>query len=471
MSGFVPPYPAPMKDRGGWLELLLRPAKYLLARRCSIAALAERSYSMHLGAVGLPHKQFVLANQPELVQRILVDEAADFPKNDMGFDMMESLIGDSIFVSNGETWKRQRRMMNPAFELARIKTVFAMMVAAVDASIRRLDAAAGRGEIEIDAEMMHVTADIIFRTLFSRAFSTDEARAIYAAFARFQDEALAFGLAKAIGLPGIFSWAGMRRAKKAAAEIRAIVDAAIKIRYDSFHNGEPQTRDDILQALVSVKDPETDAHFTFPELCEQIAMLFLAGHETSASALSFAIYLIAMDATVQSRMFEEVREVLGDRPPAFSDIKRLAYIRDVFDETLRLYPPVPFLPRTAAKTCPMRGKTVQKGAMVTVSPWLMQRHRRLWEQPDVFDPARFADPSTAEARRTAYLPFSKGPRVCLGASFALQEAVLVLALLVQRYRIEPVPGFVPEPAARVTLRSKNGVKVRLVRRDGSGAAH
>ena len=470
MSGFVPPYPAPMKDSGGWLKLLLRPAKYLLARRCSIAALTERSYSMHLGAIGLPHKQLLLANQPELVQRILVDEAADFPKNSMSFDMMESLIGDSIFVSNGETWQRQRRMMDPAFEHARIKTVFAMMVAAVDASIQRLDAAAGQGDVEIDAEMMHVTADIIFRTLFSREFSAEEARVIYAAFARFQDEALGFGLAKTIGLPGIFSWAGMRRARKSAAEIRAILDAAIKTRHDSFHSGAPQTQDDILQALVSVKDPETDTHFAFPELCEQIAMLFLAGHETSASALSFAIYLIAMDPEVQGRMTEEVREVLGDRKPVFADIKRLAYTRDVFDETLRLYPPVAFLPRTAARTCPMRDKTVRKGAMVTVSPWLMQRHRRLWNQPDMFDPARFADPATAEARRTAYLPFSKGPRVCLGASFALQEAVLVLAMLVQRYRIEPVPGFVPEPAARVTLRSKNGVKVRLVRREVVDAA-
>ena len=469
MSGFVPPCPAPMRDRSGWRAWLMLPAKFLRARRCSIAALTQRSYSMHLGATGLPHKQFHLANQPALVQRILVDEAADFPKSDLSLDMLEVLIGNSVFVSNGETWKRQRAMMDPAFEHARIKTVFGMMLAAADDCLARLDGETGRPHVQIDAAMMHVTADIIFRTLFSRPFSADEARTIHATFARFQDEALAYGMARAIGLPDLLSWAGKRRAKKAAADIRAILDGAILPRYERFHRGETQSHDDILQALVSVKDPQTDTHFAYAELCEQIAMLFLAGHETSASALSFAIYLIAMDQDVQARMSVEVREVLGDRKPAFADIKRLAYTRDVFDETLRLYPPVAFLPRTAARTCPMRDKTVRKGAMVTVSPWLMQRHRRLWSEPDVFDPARFADPATAEARRTAYLPFSKGPRVCLGASFALQEAVLVLAMLVQRYRIEPVPGFVPEPAARVTLRSKNGVKVRLVRRDIAGA--
>lgn len=463
MTHFIPPYPKPLVKRGILIDALLRPLKFINSRYCSLSILIDKAYSMHLGEIWMVTHRLYVANQPDLVKRVLVDEAEDFPKSTIVADMLELLMGDSIFVSNGEVWKRQRRMMDPAFEQARIKIVFDLMLEAVEALEGRLDNLAG-AEAPIDVEMTHVTADIIFRTIFSKPLSAEEARVIYDAFIRFQETAYARGITGTVGFPKWVSYFGYRKAKKAADEIRGILDPLVRVRFDSFHNGEPQTHQDILQSLISVKDEKTGTHFDFRELCEQVAMLFLAGHETSASALSWALYLLSMDQGIQERLYQEASKVLGDRPPRFSDMRKLGLARNVFSETLRLYPPVAFLPRRAAKTCPMRDKVIEAGSGVTVSPWLIQRHHRYWTEPDAFDPDRFDRDETAEALRQSYLPFSKGPRVCLGASFALQEGTLILASLARRFKFDPVPGFEPKPVGRLTVRSENGIRLMVTKR-------
>src|SRR5687767_7190146 len=250
MSHFTPPYPKPMPKHAALLQLLLRPMKFVRWRSCSISALSERAYAMLLGEISLPTRRILIPNQPDLIKRILVDEAENFPKSRMMSDMLEPLLGDSIFVSNGEVWKRQRRMMNPAFEQARIKIVFDLMLTAAAASFARIDRNADRGTVAIDAEMTHVTADIIFRTIFSRPLLEEEARLIFDAFIRFQETAHAHGLTRTLGLPKWVSYFGYRRARKAAREIRDVLDPIVKTRYDSFHAGEKQPHQDILQSLV-----------------------------------------------------------------------------------------------------------------------------------------------------------------------------------------------------------------------------
>jgi cytochrome P450 len=465
MSRFTPPYPKPMPKHGWMLQLLLRPFKFVRSRSCAISALSDKAYNMHMGELVTPGQRIYIANQPELIKRVLVDEAESFPKARLASDMLELLLGDSIFVSNGEVWKRQRRMMNPAFEQARIKIVFDLMMAAAEALFARLDRKADGREVAIDEEMMHVAADIIFRTIFSRPLEPEEARLIFAAFIRFQEAAFAKGIAQAVGLPKWATFLGHRKARSAAKEIRDVLDPIVRVRYDSFHARQPQPHQDILQSLVSVKDPVSSTHFDLRELCEQVAMLFLAGHETSASAMSWTLYLAAMDQEVQERMYREAAAVLGGRAPQFQDMKKLEHTRNVFAEALRLYPPVAFLPRMAASKCTMRDKTLAKDATISVSPWLIQRHRRYWTGPDVFDPDRFDRPETTEAQRHCYIPFSKGPRVCLGASFALQEAAIILSGLMRRFRFEPVPGFTPKPIGRLTVRSANGIRLKISRRD------
>jgi cytochrome P450 len=462
MSRFIPPYPKPMRGFGRWLNLLTRPAKFVFSRRCSLRQLNERSYAMQLGEVGLPHKRIYIANQPDLVQRILVEEADDFPKDPMIAGMLGLLMGNSVFVANGEEWKCQRRMMDGAFELTRLRSVFGMMSEAVNALVARMAARRDGEEVQVDVDMTLVTADIIFRTIFSEPFDPRNAEPVYDAFLRFQETAYAHGMLRTFGIPSLFTGLRYRRARQAASEIRAVLDPVIKQRYDAFHAGE-KGPDDILKSLIAARDPVSGRSFTYQELCEQVATIFLAGHETSASSLSWALYLLAMDQETQENARRECIAVLGDRAPGFSDMKKLAGVRNVFNEALRLYPPVAFLPRRAVRTCQMRDKTIAAGSTVNVSPWLMHRHQKLWAEPDSFDPDRFHRDDSAQSIRQAFIPFSRGPRVCLGAAFAMQEATLILASLLRRFRFEPATGFRPRPVGRLTVRSENGIRLRVTR--------
>ena len=236
-------------------------------------------------------------------------------------------------------------------------------------------------------------------------------------------------------------------------------------RYERFERGQPLQEEDILSYLVKGVDPKTGYRFSVEELIDQTAFLFLAGHETSASALSWSLYLLAMCPDVQERVMAEAREVVGDRAPEFSDIRHLKFTRNVFREALRLYPPVGFLPREATRNEEIRDKHLEPRDVLLISPWLIHRHRSVWEKPDVFDPDRFETENCKHAvKNHAYFPFSMGPRICTGAGFATQEAVLLLAALIKTFRFDPVPGHVPQPVGRLTIRSENGIRLRLTRR-------
>lgn len=464
MTKVTPDYPKLVMPKNKLMRQLIKPWLFLKSRNCSIAMITEGAYRMPLCEIRLPTRTTLFPLEPETVRRVLIEEWEQFPKSTMVSDVLELLMGDSIFVSNGDIWKRQRRMMDPAFEHARVKVVFDMMLDAAKAMNARLDRVADGRAVNVEEEMTFVTADIIFRTIFSRPLTVDEAGIIFKAFHVYQEAAFAHGLYRVIRLPRWATALNFRKAKSSARAIRNILDPIVKARYDSFHSGAPQTHNDILQSLVSVKDEVTGTHFDLRELCEQVSMLFLAGHETSASALSWGLHLLSLDQAVQQRMHDEARAVFGGRDITFADLRKLGITRNVFAETLRLFPPVPFLPREATKTCPFRNKTAEKGTIVSISPWMLQRHRAHWQNPDAFDPDRFDRPETREAERNCYIPFSKGPRVCLGASFALQEATIILSALASRYRFEPKPGFTPRVVGRLTLRSEAGIWLNVSRR-------
>ncbi len=312
--------------------------------------------------------------------------------------------------------------------------------------------------------MTHVTADIIFRTIFSCPMEGEDAQHIFAAFARFQ------ALAPRLMLPSLF---GMRwlvwpwdvwRSRRAAGQIRQLLEKLIRPRHAAFKQGMQEQPRDILRSFMEARDEHTGKPFSFEELVDQVAMLFLAGHETSASALTWACHLIAHRKDIQDRMCVEACS-LGD--PSLlhsSDLKALELTRNVFRETLRLFPPVGFIARQSSASCPMGSKQITAGATVVVAPWLIQRHRRYWQSPDSFDPDRFDHPQTRLSLGQAYLPFGMGPRVCLGAAFALQEATLILARLIREYELTPVADHVPMPVGRLTIRSANGVRLMLRRR-------
>lgn len=461
MAGFRPPKPEPKP--GGLPFWKVLPTWI----NDGLAVLSEKAYRMKMGQFRLPTRQIFMLNDPPLIRKVLVEEAENYPKSEMLSFMLKRLMGDSIFTTNGDVWRRQRAMMAPAFEATRVKAVFGQMVEAAAEMIARLDQVADGRDHAIDLETTHVTADIILRTIFSRNLERGRAEQVYEAFNRFQEIAYRLGMLSVFRVPGFLLWRSNRKADRAAADIMGLLAPLIQDRLDAVARGEAPAERDFLAALIEARDPDTGEPFTFRQLCEQVATLFLAGHETSASALAWAFYLIAAQPEVQDRLHAEVTAALGDRAPDFADLRHMPYVRDVFRETLRLYPPVSFFAREPAVGACMRGKDVKPGSIIFISPWMIQRNIELWDAPDVFEPDRFDTDRGREAARCAYMPFSMGPRVCLGASFAHQEAALILALVVRRYRLEVVPGHVPKPAARITLRSANGIRLRLHRREAA----
>jgi len=457
MTGFRPPYPEPLKSRASLL------ARFIKGSRSWLEIQFERGYQMKMGHVRMPGINAYMVNEPHLVRRILVEQWERFPKHKLLHRMLKPLLGESIFTTNGELWKRQRRMIDPAFEQARLQVVFPLMRDAVEGLLRRLDNRENGAILDVDVEMTHVTADIIFRTVFSQPLEGEDACRVYNAFVRFQESAARVSMLLTCQLP---EWLAPGRAKwnRSGREIRHLLEKFIRPRYEAYRRGEATPHQDILASLIAAEDPETGARFSIEELVDQVAIIFLAGHETSASALTWALYLVSMCPDIQDRLHQEACAVMADREPEFPDIKQLRLSWNVFRETLRLYPPVGYFVREVMETQCMRDKTMPKGSVVLVSPWLIQRHRVHWDTPDIFDPDRHDRPGTKESLRCAYLPFGLGPRVCMGAAFAMQEAVMVLASLVRRYRFEPLPDHTPKPDGRVTIRSENGVRLRIRRR-------
>jgi cytochrome P450 len=463
MTHFCPAYPQPQKSRASLFLL------FFSARRSWLDGLYERSYRMQMGEVHLPGLDLYMVNEPALVKQVLVENARDFPKSELLGNALRPLLGDSIFTTNGTQWSRQRAMMEPAFAQARVAVAFPVMRSGVQAMLERLGKLPDACEHDVEIEMTHVTADIIFRTIFSVPLEGAAAQQIFSAFATFQKLAPRLLLPSLFGLRWlVFPW-DARRSRQAATLIRSQLETLIKPRFDAHRAGSASPQQDILESFLNARDPVSNATFTFDELVDQVAMLFLAGHETSASALTWALYLIAQSPDVQQRMHAEVAALDIEKPPSASDIKGLELTWNVFRETLRLFPPVGFIARQSAQACPMRDKTVKKGASVMISPWLIHRHKGLWQQPDAFNPDRYTDDQSRESLRGAYLPFGMGPRVCIGAAFALQEAVLILSSISRHYHLQPVLGHVPQPVGRLTIRSANGVRLTLYRRNDNAA--
>jgi len=458
VTKYCPAYPRPITNR--WTAWW----RALFGRDSLLEQLTVTSYRMQMGEARLPGHEFHTVNDPEAVRKVLVEQHANFPKHRFMDDLLRPLLGRSIFTSNGEDWAQQRRLMEPAFEQTRMDHAFPLMRDAAVALLERLRRYPAGATCDVEAEFTHFTADVIFRTIFSQPLAADDADRIFRAFAAFQRAAPKATMPRyrsrwwqwlAGGRPE-------RETVEAASEIRELLRRQVGPRHAAFHAGQTGGQVDILASLLAAREPGTGRSLDPEELVNQIAVLYLAGHETSASALAWTLHFLAHDDAIQQRVRAEIDGVLGGATTVeLEQLRDLDLTRRVFRETLRLYPPLSFLVREAvADTC-LRDKTVHAGATVVVSPWLIHRHRLYWERPDEFDPDRFLTEAGRASARNAFLPFSIGPRVCVGAGFALQEAALVLTLVLREFAFAPLPGHDPMPVARLSLRSDRGVKLKL----------
>jgi len=432
--------------------------RYLKLFRADIlSAQPARLYRAWMAEFKTPFFRSYLINQPDLIREVLDRRPDDFPKSNRIREGLAPLLGNSVFVTNGEDWKRQRRIIDPAFEGGRIRDAFPAMYAAGAAAVARLQP----GRVEIEAAMSHAAADVIFRTLFSLPIEDQTASEVFRQFREYQRTQPILNLAAFLPVPRWVPRFHRAKTRQTAAAIRSLIGALTAARQAAIGAGEAP--EDLATKIMTTVDPVTGERFTAAEMVDQVAIFFLAGHETSASALAWALYLLAVSPDVQARVAVEAL-ALDVQNPGFAMLSGLKFTRDVFRETLRLYPAVPMMVRQT--TCPerFRDRAVPLGAQVVISPWHLHRHERIWDRPDEFDPDRWQTEAGRTCGREAYIPFSSGARVCPGAGFAMVEGPLLLALLVREFRFAAVPGLAPVPVAHLTVRAKDGIWLGLERR-------
>lgn len=453
---YIPPYPEPRAKRPSLLQRLV------LLRRSWLSVFFGKSYTMKTGQIKLPLHNLYVINQPDLVRRVLVEDAAKYPKSQVLYQMLTLLVGNGIFISNGAEWSRQRKMMEQALSVPHIKNVYPLMQDAVVDLVSILDQTMDSEPVNISEQMSHVTADIIFRTIFSKPLSQAESQIIFREFAAYQRAIARYSPLLFVGIPVGFA---KNRIAKHAQAIRDVIAQNIKPRFDAMHQGQADLQRDILAALLTATD-EQGQHFSFEELIDQIAVLFLAGHETSATTLSWAFYILAHCPHLQQAIHQEVAELQPNTQVQldYSDIRKLKHTADIFKETLRLYPPVGGFMREATEAVCMRDKSIKPQDTVVVIPWLLHRREDIWPNAHAFQPERFRCPQHKEAIQKTYYPYSAGRRVCIGAGFANQEAILILASLVSRYQFGSVQGKTPQPVGHITIKPDRHIMLCLSKR-------
>ncbi len=430
-----------------------------LFRSDILSAQPAKLYRAWMAEFRTPFFRSFMANDPALVKTVLKERPDDFPKSDRIGAGLRPLLGDSVFLTNGAAWKRQRRIIDPAFEGGRLRDTYPAMYAAAQAAVARLDAVADGTPHEVEAETSHAAADVIFRTLFSIPIEHEIAADVFTKFRDYQRSQPILNLAAFIPVPHWFPRFFKGETKRTARDIRALITQLTTRRMAEIIAGTAP--DDLATKIMTTADPLTGETFTTEEMVDQVAIFFLAGHETSASALAWTLYLMALYPNWQDRLAQEAQALTG---PDFKLVGKLRLSKDVFREALRLYPPVPMMVREAACPETFRERAVPKGAQIVLSPWHLHRHERLWDNPDGFDPTRWGTANGKQCQREAYIPFSAGPRVCTGAGFAMVEGPLILSMLLRSYRFEVVGGRMPVPVAHLTVRAKDGIWLRITPR-------
>ena len=398
---------------------------------------------------GRTGKRWHMVMDPGALKTILRDRVADYPKSMVTKLILEPAIGDSMFVAEGAQWHWQRRAAAPVFSHRNVAALGPVMTAAAERASARIGQAIGRCSDMFD-EMVTATFEVISDVTFSGGDGFDRA-AVHRAIESYISQTAKVSILDIIGAPAWVPRPGRLMSGSALRNMKRVADTAIEARKTEGAKPVP----DLLDLLLEGEDPKTGRRMNTSELRDNLLTFIVAGHETTALTLAWALYLCAFDPSVQDAARAQAQTVLGDRAATVADLASLPLVRQIVDEALRMYPPAAFLSRTAQAHDTLCGREVRPGDTVILPIYALHRHHMLWADPDRFDPARFADPRAVD--RFAYLPFGDGPRICIGASFALQEAVIILATLLARFKFGQIAGRAPKPVMILTLRPEGGV--------------
>jgi cytochrome P450 len=402
----------------------------------------------------------LIVNDPEGVRRVLLDNVANYPKHAIGDEFFTAMFGEGLLSAPGAKWRTHRKVMAPSFGTRTVESYAPAMVETTLAFAQHWEALPDLAEIDIAEEMKALTLKIICRTMFS---SDAEELSKYAG------EALEFAQASMeFGLLDVLPVIGPRRIKRKQDAIREHfkgLDAAIYRLISEREKIRDEAPKDFLTRLVAAKDPDDGVGMSAAEVRDEVVTIFMAGHETTAVTMTWVWYLLSQHPAEEAVLHAELDSVLRGRTPTAEDLPNLPYTRMIIEETMRVYPPAPGISiREAKEADEVSGFKVTPGLQVMIAPWVLHRHRRLWDDPERFDPTRFTKESSEKRQRFAYLPFGGGPRVCIGATLAMTEATLILAVLAQLFRLKLKEQQEIELQTRITLRPKNGILTLLERR-------
>jgi cytochrome P450 len=412
----------------------------------------------------LPFMSAVVVNDPAAIQRVLLDNAGNYRKDDLLLRILSPALSNGLLTVDGEQWRRQRRAVAPMFARKAIGSYVRPMKDAADALVCRWLAHPEGSTIDVAQEATDATLNVLQRTIFSQGLGrkTEEFRT---QMRLYFDSIGRIDPFDVLGLPSFLPRWTKRRARPAMRFFDDAVKRIVLERQWLLSEYPDNCPDDILTLLLEARDPETGHGLSEEEVRANIVTLIAAGHETTANALTWSMFLLSQDEGWQKRVAAEgtaAMENVAEPAP-----ERLTATRAVIEEALRLYPPIAAISRVAIENDHLAGEHIRAGTMVIVAPYVVHRHRLLWDHPDEFEPGRFLAARREHVHRYAYLPFGAGPRICLGAAFALQEASILLASIAARFTLELAPGVQPEPLLRITLRPRGGLRMIVRRRDSA----
>lgn len=430
----------------------------------------DKAFDYQLMTMPLLGRKVFICNSPDTVRHAFVAHNDSFERKSAQMRRaLTPLLGDGLVISDGEVWRTRRRLVAPIIHASRMADFAPIMVETISETRDRWAALPDGGEINALDEMATCAAEVICRTIFGRALGREHAHQIVDSFSDYQARASGTMLLSLIGFPDWVPLRGDAAARLSVTRILGVLDEIIAAYRAQRAAGGGDAA--VIGQLIEARDELTGEPLSAEAIRNEAAVIFMAGHETTASTIAWVWYLLSQAPAVEARLHEELDRVLGGRAPELADLPRLTYTRAVIDETLRLYPPIAFLAREAVRDDAIRGRRAPPGSVVIAVPWLLHRHRQLWDEPDSFRPERFLPDAVRKPDRYAYIPFSTGPRVCPGLAFGITESVLCVATLAQQFTLRMRPGAKTEPVCQLMLRpGGDGLPMTVHRRAASTAA-
>jgi cytochrome P450 len=451
----VPVLAAPSRPEGRMsLRQFLR-----VVRENILATYAPEDFDKDFIARRLLWRRTFVVNEPNGVRHVLLDNAQNYKKSELSRRILEPGLGRGLITTDGELWRRHRRIMAPAFDPRSVAGYAPVMTEVTEEMLAQWDALPERSEVDVAVAMMHTTLHIISRAMFSS--DSDEIVDVVERGVSEYQTTVRPNLLDLLHFPEwLTELISPRMADGILDEFDASVDRLLTER-GRAPDAEPK---DLLARLIAARDTETGGGMTAQEVRDQVVTIFMAGHETTAQALAWTWYLLSQHPAAEAKLHEELASVLEGRTPRHDDVANLPYARMVLEEAMRLYPPAHTLGRQPIAADEVSGHRIPAGSTVLIVPWMLHRKPSLWERPDRFEPERFSPERAAARPRFTYLPFGAGPRICIGAAFAMEEGILILATIAQRYRLRLKPGHPVEPQGLITIRPRYGLPMILERR-------